>query len=229
MYQGELVLIGNPSIEPFDEIYLADFATDMVGPLIVGQVVDHLDATSGYTTTVTPKLYVRPADPFNSINADYAQKASILATASGGLGGALTALAGLSAYGLVGQAGALAQSAVGAGATSIPVSGVGMLPAGASSLATGVATATGIITGAVAAIAVIAVGTVAGSAYVTSMNKSMGTLLGREAVDCVPLWYRGRPLLAGMDGAQKNDWGTHFVEKKIGALMAFIDQNKVVT
>lgn len=52
MYQGEISIIGAPSIKPNDRIYLKDQYNDMSGMVLVRDVVHNLSATTGFTTTI---------------------------------------------------------------------------------------------------------------------------------------------------------------------------------
>ena len=52
MYQGEISIIGTPSIKPNDRIYLKDQYNDMSGMVLVRDVVHNLSATTGFTTTI---------------------------------------------------------------------------------------------------------------------------------------------------------------------------------
>lgn len=52
MYQGEISIIGTPSIKPNDRIYLRDQYNDMSGMVLVRDVVHNLSATTGFTTTI---------------------------------------------------------------------------------------------------------------------------------------------------------------------------------
>ena len=56
MYSGSLVLLGDPSIKPYDTILIADYFSEMFGPIEVEQVVHHFSPETGFVTTVTPSL-----------------------------------------------------------------------------------------------------------------------------------------------------------------------------
>lgn len=59
MYQGDVCIIGNPSIKPFDRISINDTYEDMVGDFEVESVVHTLNAQTGFTTSIHPDLIVR--------------------------------------------------------------------------------------------------------------------------------------------------------------------------
>ena len=52
MYQGELVILGNPSIKPQDRIFISDRYNDMSGSVLVRDVVHNLNFQTGFTTTI---------------------------------------------------------------------------------------------------------------------------------------------------------------------------------
>ena len=68
MYQGELVVIGDPSVKPYDVIYLDDFYARMNGACEVGEVIHHFGLETGFITTIKPDLsVVLHPDPENQI------------------------------------------------------------------------------------------------------------------------------------------------------------------
>lgn len=52
MYQGELVILGYPSIKPHDRIFIRDQYNDMNGAVLVRDVVHNLNARTGFTSTI---------------------------------------------------------------------------------------------------------------------------------------------------------------------------------
>lgn len=63
MYQGELCVIGDPSIKPYDRFFMTDSYEDMEGQMEVEAVVYSMNAETGFTTTITPDVIVRHNDP----------------------------------------------------------------------------------------------------------------------------------------------------------------------
>lgn len=59
MYSGEVAIIGNPAIKPFDSVQLRDTQEDMMGTFEVETVIHTLNAYTGFTTTIHPDLIVR--------------------------------------------------------------------------------------------------------------------------------------------------------------------------
>jgi len=45
------------------------------------------------------------------------------------------------------------------------------------------------------------------------LEGSYGNLLGRESGNFIPLWYRGMPFVAGVDGMRKDDFIVHIKDK----------------
>ena len=56
MYTGHLTVLGDPSIKPYDFVFLSDYFTDMHGPVEVEQVTHHFSPETGFVTTIVPDL-----------------------------------------------------------------------------------------------------------------------------------------------------------------------------
>ena len=54
MYQGELVILGDPCIKPYDRVYLQDVYEDMNGSFEVEAVVLNMSVENGFTTSIYP-------------------------------------------------------------------------------------------------------------------------------------------------------------------------------
>ena len=54
MYQGELTVLGDPSVKPYDTMYMLDSFTDMNGNAWVKRVVHHFSFETGFITNITP-------------------------------------------------------------------------------------------------------------------------------------------------------------------------------
>lgn len=52
MYQGGIIVIGDPSIKPYDRIFLSDVNNNMQGQVLVRDVTHTLSAVTGFTTTI---------------------------------------------------------------------------------------------------------------------------------------------------------------------------------
>jgi len=58
MYQGEIMVLGNPRIKPWDHCILADEYNDMAGPVEVESVVHMFSHETGYLTEIKPNAVV---------------------------------------------------------------------------------------------------------------------------------------------------------------------------
>ncbi len=56
MYQGHMIVIGDPSVKPQDRICVEDAYEDMEGMFEVREVIHQLSPETGFTTTITPDL-----------------------------------------------------------------------------------------------------------------------------------------------------------------------------
>lgn len=63
MYQGELCVIGDPSVKPYDRFFVNDTYEDMQGQMEVEAVIYSMNAETGFTTTIRPDVIVRHDDP----------------------------------------------------------------------------------------------------------------------------------------------------------------------
>lgn len=57
-YRGSIIIIGNPSIKPYDICYVMDECNDMYGPIEVGQVVHKFSQQNGFVTEITPDMMI---------------------------------------------------------------------------------------------------------------------------------------------------------------------------
>ncbi len=58
VYRGELTIIGNPEVKPYDIVYIFDDYSDIMGPVEVEQVVHRFSQDTGFITEITPDLFV---------------------------------------------------------------------------------------------------------------------------------------------------------------------------
>ena len=56
MYEGELCVIGDPTVKPFDSMCFCDVYEDMNGTVEVETVIHSLNASTGFTTTIVPDI-----------------------------------------------------------------------------------------------------------------------------------------------------------------------------
>lgn len=57
-YKGNLIIIGNPRIKPYDICYIDDNYTDVSGPIEVEQVVHKFSQRTGFITEITPDMVI---------------------------------------------------------------------------------------------------------------------------------------------------------------------------
>jgi hypothetical protein len=53
LYQGEIVITGEPSMKPYDQVFLYDAYNDMSGPIEVEQVTHIFSQETGFVTVIT--------------------------------------------------------------------------------------------------------------------------------------------------------------------------------
>jgi hypothetical protein len=63
LYTGELIVMGDASIRPWDLMYISDIQERMYGMTEVGQVIHHFNPETGFTTSLTPSIMVSINDP----------------------------------------------------------------------------------------------------------------------------------------------------------------------
>lgn len=108
VYKGELTIIGNPDIKPYDICFLFDDYSDLMGPIEVEQVVHRFSQDTGFITEITPDLFV-VANEWVNMTATDLMSIILEGTTSTFTNGAPTFVEGLGA----GAKGAVAAGAVG--------------------------------------------------------------------------------------------------------------------
>ena len=63
IYAGEIMVLGDPSIRPFDLLYISDSYERIYGLCEVQQVVHHFTPETGFITAITPAALVTVNDP----------------------------------------------------------------------------------------------------------------------------------------------------------------------
>ena len=223
MYQGEICVIGDPSVKPYDRISITDSYEDMVGQMEVEAVVYSMNFNTGFTTTIYPDLIVRMDDPFEatvqSIMGNVA--ASFLATVTARCA-LISKLASVESKVLRSAAQMLGPLIKKVGETrAIEIfanTGIGKaLGIKASNASGGVkgilnaAKASGGNPYAIAAMIVIAV-------TVFCLTKNAKSFLTRwirniQMLDVYPIFKNGRPFIAGMNGHKGSVVGYEYTEE----------------
>ena len=55
LYQGEIVITGEPAMKPYDQVFLYDAYNDMAGPIEVEQVTHIFSQETGFVTVIVPR------------------------------------------------------------------------------------------------------------------------------------------------------------------------------
>lgn len=66
MYQGDICVLGDPSVKPYDRVYIHDTYEDMMGMFEVEAVIHNMSAETGFTTSVMPDVIARHEDTFET-------------------------------------------------------------------------------------------------------------------------------------------------------------------
>jgi hypothetical protein len=120
MYTGTLTIMMDPSIRPWDRVYLFDYANEMSGSMGVEEVHHHIDFETGATTTIVPDMIVEHQN-FPAVLAD----SWYLHAFNVGLAGVLTTMG--TSIGLGAYVGGLPGGIIGAGVGTLISSKVGNL------------------------------------------------------------------------------------------------------
>ena len=62
MYQGDVGIIGDPSVKPHDRVYIYDTYEDIQGMFEVEAVVHSMSVANGFTTSIMPDVIARHQD-----------------------------------------------------------------------------------------------------------------------------------------------------------------------
>ena len=225
MYTGELTLLGNASVKPYDVVWVQDDYHEMHGPVEVETVVHRLSSETGFTTTITPCLMTYQQSYRSVLDAHYLGFAfwdGVWDAVWAGLGGLGTSLALLSvakwavpkvAGGLADVSsrlsGRLAQEAVDVGAQSPKTAQIllktGERIAGSSQFLLRHGTSVGSFIGkAYWPIAIALSLNSARHALFDTWVGHLGRMWGNNIISFSGLWLRGAPYVAGIDGFRKN-------------------------
>ncbi len=70
VYRGEITIIGNPNIKPYDIVLIHDDYSDLMGPVEVEQVIHRFSQDTGFVTEITPDLFVTANEWVNMTASD---------------------------------------------------------------------------------------------------------------------------------------------------------------
>lgn len=211
MYDGELILRGNPAIEPGDVCLLADPGTGMYGPVHVESVIHSYNQEQGFISIVKPALYISIneaageefikrvadgfmngfvktvlSDPYNEImGSSPADQAAALAVPGAALlGGSFVANTATS----------LVSSAASTDAGAALLAGAGSTQAGALILTAAASPPAWLVAG------VIALATAGGLCYLMATSQGLNKIL------ISPLTRYGKPWIGGLQGMEISNW-----------------------
>lgn len=74
MYTGDIAIIGNPIIKPYDKVMIFDNYEDMQGMIEVETVVHSFTVDGGFTTSITPDLISAIDDKYEQISTSTAKE-----------------------------------------------------------------------------------------------------------------------------------------------------------
>lgn len=93
MYKGQLIILGDPTIKPYDMCYISDDITRMSGPMLVKEVTHSFSYETGFITSIGPDAVVINDDTFMLAHTQWLASFGIGTAA--GLLGARSAAAGI--------------------------------------------------------------------------------------------------------------------------------------
>jgi hypothetical protein len=73
MYTGELCILGNPAMKPWDVVYIQDDYNDMQGPIEIDTVIHKMSRREGFTTKIVPSTVVYQQNYAALIDPDFIQ------------------------------------------------------------------------------------------------------------------------------------------------------------
>ena len=214
MYEGELCIMGDPSIKPFDSMCFNDIYEDMNGTVEVETVIHSLNATTGYTTTIVPDIVTCTESIEQRAGATQIYGKFITAAGVGlSRKAASTLISSLPSYltdvgGVVGgklldtakqKIGSIVAECLGAAGKKVVLEDTGLV---LTDLATGAA--------ALNPVSIVATAVIAASTFIFCQNvKDMiyRTLKNMQAITVFPIQKNGRPLIANMAGHKGSVYG----------------------
>lgn len=185
MYDGELTIVGNSKIKPYDVLHIIDYVNDMHGAVEAGRVIHSMSAQTGFITRIKPDLIVNQKDKFNEQEIFYMSQMSSLSTkrTAWGFGGSFV--------------GALSTG----GAASTVLQAVGGLAKASAATISTLAMAGWFV----GAGAFIFLGYKALKYHNERILLSMSNIVGRDSLDLLPLTYKGLQYVAGIEGYRKDN------------------------
>ena len=202
MYEGEICIIADPSLKPYDRVTIVDMFEDIAGDVEVETVIHSMNIETGFTTTFIPDLIVRVENTAQECGYQGVLSSMILGLAGITLkGGIMHAAAGTSGL--------------------IKLGSKGLVSLGGKFFAEGASTA--ILANPVA---LASAGIGAACVYMLTQNaKEMFTRFCRniQALTVFPITKNNRLLIAGMSGHRGSVFGYPYTgEQAKNSIQGFI-------
>lgn len=195
MYQGELIILGNPAINPGDAFSLADVVNQMYGIAEVGAVTHIMSFDEGFVTTIKPDLvtYRKEFERAKIFNAMFRLGAMA----------ATSVIRALMVRGVLNRPMHAIGRTVGAAtekvlnATITFLRRIRVIRNTAAGTAVGISALGGPI-GLIATILTEVAFWVVTELILTAVERAL--VKQRANINILPLWYKNRPYVAGIDG-----------------------------
>jgi hypothetical protein len=184
MYQGQLIVLGDPTVNPYDAMYIGDMQNEMFGTCYVGAVTHTMSLDTGFITSIKPDAAVS--------NQDQGEESLWIA------GGAVASALVVKGITIAAASAAAKVAAITAGGAIVIPGVVGSIvaPTVAKAALTWLGTALGVMGGAPALVLIPAVFIVA--IGISGMIRRYFN--GAECVSINLLQFQGREFSAGING-----------------------------
>ena len=184
MYRGEITVIGMSYLKPYDIVFINDYHNKMWGPIEVETVKHKFDA-NGFVTHITPNAVINYMKPGKVAELGFMQGLRLPSP--------LGFMGNIVGFNLFSKIGAGSAAVSGASLAALGLAGGAALPW-------------------VAALAAIPA-TMGLKIGFSLWNWGVGKFMGRDIVNITGLWQGSKPLVAGMEGAYKDDIVVHMIDR----------------
>jgi hypothetical protein len=210
MYTGEICILGNPGMKPWDVVYIQDDYNDMQGPIEIDTVIHKMSRREGFTTRIVPNAVVYQQSYSSLLDPDFIQWAYYKGAIEGFWGATEGLLFGLPLGGIVktiGSPGALYTIPIGPPQGGIP--GFFSSRGSGGSLARGAGKGLLWLGRRAPAVGVILGGLEGFNDALSTWSGAVGRMFGGNVVHYSGLWLNGQHLQAGLDGLRQNTIQDH--------------------
>lgn len=224
MYEGELCVIGDSSVKPYDRINIVDTYEDMSGSVEVETVIFSMNSNTGFTTTIIPDVIAKAADCSQEM-------------AASTLFGQFTLCSGIAVTARLAMQHLLKVNGVDIASKLLNVKGISSLKdllKNSTSIGKLIASSE-VINFEILGLTITPVGilsTVVAAASLFIITKNVKELLYRwmkniQAITVYPIQKNQRPLIAGMAGHKGSVYGYQYSNPKDsiqGMVMGFLEK-----